>query len=246
MKATAVFAALGAIDARDIARDSLLRWTVVLALSFGLLFRFAVPAIAGALAARIGFDLSAYYLLLMSFLPVIVAALIGTVVGFMLLDQRDEQTLAALLVTPLSIGDYLRYRLGMLLAVSVVVSSMTLAVAGLTETTIPQLVLSSVVAAPLAPVYALLLGSFAANKVQGLALAKVIGVVTVPCVVAYFVTGPSQLGFGVIPHYWSLKVFWLIDGGDTAEALLYASIGIGWQAILVAALARRFASVVRR
>jgi fluoroquinolone transport system permease protein len=246
MRAPVVFAALGAIDARDVARDSLLRWVGVLAPSMGLLFRFAVPAVTSALQARFDFNLSLYYPLLMSFLPLIAASLIGTVVGFMLLDQRDEQTLAALLVTPVSLGDYLRYRLSVLLMVSVVLSSITLPLAGLTQTTIPQLVLTSLVAAPLAPVYALLLGSFAGNKVQGLALAKAAGVVTVPCVVAYFVTGPWQIAFGIIPHYWALKVFWLFDAGAVTLAFLYAAIGLAWQAMLVALLARRFARIVRR
>ena len=47
----------------------------------------------------------------MGFLPLMVAGMVGTVVGFLLLDQRDDQTMTALLVTPLSLGDYLRYRM---------------------------------------------------------------------------------------------------------------------------------------
>lgn len=38
-----------------------------------------------------------------SFLPLVAAGMIGTVVGFLLLGERDEQMMPALLVTPLSL-----------------------------------------------------------------------------------------------------------------------------------------------
>ena len=167
-----------------------------------------------AVDRQFGFDLVPYYPLLMSFLPLIAAGMIGTVVGFLLLDQRDDQTLTALLVTPLSLPDYLSYRLSGLMLLSVVFGALMVPLAGLSETTALQVVVTAVTAAPLAPIYALFLGTFAANKVQGFALAKAVGVVMVPCILSYFVTGPWQSAFGFVPHYWPLKVFWLFDDGS--------------------------------
>src|SRR5690606_8691297 len=101
MRALAAYQSLGTIDLLSVARDPLLRWTIVLTLALGLLIRFAVPPVAAGLEARFGFDLAAFYPLIMSFLPLAVAGMTGTVVGFLLLDQRDDDTLSALLVTPL-------------------------------------------------------------------------------------------------------------------------------------------------
>jgi fluoroquinolone transport system permease protein len=64
--------------------------------------------------------------------------------------------------------------------------------------------------------------------------------------VSYFVTGPWQEAFGVVPHYWPLKVFWLFDEGATASALVHALIGLVWQAVLLMVLVRHFSHVVRR
>lgn len=238
--------ALGTIDARSIARDSLLRWMVVLAPAIGLFFRFGAPRIDGTLERELGFDLTPYFPLLMSFLPLIAAGMAGTVAGFLLLDQRDDQTLTAILVTPLRLGGYLRYRLTAVILLSAALGSIMVPLAGLSETSLLQVVLSASVAAPLAPIYALFLGTFAANKVQGFALAKAIGVVLVPCVAAYFVTGPWQSAFGVVPHYWALKVFWLFDEAAIASALVHALIGLVWQAVLLMVLVRHFSRVVRR
>jgi fluoroquinolone transport system permease protein len=246
LKTVALYRSLGAIDVRNVARDSLLRWIVVLTPAFGLLVRFAVPPIAVAVEGRFGLDLAPYYPLVMSSLPLVVASLIGTVVGFLLLDQRDDETLTALLVTPLSLGDYLRYRMLASLVLSSALSCVTVPLAGLAATTSVQLVVTSVVAAPLAPIYALFLATSAANKVQGFALVKVAGIVFVPCIVAYFVPTPWQNAFGLVPHYWAMRVYWLFDAGATQAAFVHASIGLAWQASLLVLLARRFAHVVRR
>jgi fluoroquinolone transport system permease protein len=238
--------ALGTIDAQSIARDSLLRWMVVLAPAIGLVFRFGAPRIDGMLEQELGFDLTPYFPLLMSFLPLVAAGLAGTVSGFLLLDQRDDRTLTAILVTPLRLGGYLRYRLTAVILLSAALGSIMVPLAGLSETSLPQVVLSASVAAPLAPIYALFLGTFAANKVQGFALAKAIGVVFVPCVAAYFVTGPWQSAFGLLPHYWPLKVFWLFDEEATAAAMGHALLGLGWQGTVLAMLVRRFSRVLKR
>jgi fluoroquinolone transport system permease protein len=246
MRTTAAFRSLGAIDARNVARDSMLRWIAVFTPAFGLLFRFAIPPIADTLNRQFAFDLVVYYPLLMSFLTLVAAGMTGTVVGFLLLDQRDDQTMTALLVTPLSLRDYLRYRLGGLMLVSAVFGAAMVPLAGLTGTTALQVVVSAITAAPLAPIYALFLGTFATNKVQGFALAKAVGVVMVPCIVSYFVTGPWQTAFGLVPHYWALKVFWLFGEGATGAALVHALIGLAWQAALLMMLVQRFSHVVRR
>jgi fluoroquinolone transport system permease protein len=246
MRALAVHRALGAIDTRNVARDPMLRWVILLTPAFGLFLRLGLPPMTSALDARFSFDLATYYPLVMSFLPLVVAGMIGTVIGFLLLDQRDDQTITALLVTPLTLGDYLRYRMTVLVLLSVVFSCLTIPLAGLTKTTIWQVVVSSIVAAPLAPVYALFLGSFAGNKVQGFALAKIMGIVFVPCIVAYSVTSPWQTVFGVVPHYWPLKVYWLFEERATGSALVHAAIGLVWEGAVLALLLHRFSRIVRR
>jgi len=154
--------------------------------------------------------------------------------------------MTALLVTPLSLADYLRYRLGGLMILSAVFGAVIVPLAGLSETTPLQVGVTAVTAAPLAPIYALFLGTFAANKVQGFALAKAVGVVQIPCIVSYFVTGPWQSVFGLVPHYWALKVFWLFDERAMGAALVHALVGVAWQAVLLLLLVQRLSHVVRR
>jgi fluoroquinolone transport system permease protein len=236
---------LGPVDLRSIARDSMLRWFIVMLPVMALVFRFGVPAVRSWLLERLEFDLLPYYPLLMSCMGVIAPGFVGAIVGFLLLDQRDDQTLPALLVTPMSLGNYVAYRLSVPTAVSIALSILMYPLAGFMRVSPAPIVLGAVCAAPLAPLYALFMGTFARNKVQGLALCKALGILVPPAVAAYFVPMPWQVALGVVPHYWPLKVFWLFDEGAIATAWGFAAAGLAYQAALVAVLARLYARAVR-
>ena len=104
--ATAVIRALGPIDVKSVARDSMLRWMIGTPIVLALVFRWGVPAFDGWFGERYDFDLTPYYPLLCSFLVLMIPTLMGSVVGFLLLDQRDDRTLTALQVTPLTAQGY--------------------------------------------------------------------------------------------------------------------------------------------
>ena len=82
----------------------------------------------------------------------------------------------------------------------------SIAIADLVEMGFLPALVAAVQAALTAPLYALFVGTFAANKVQGFALLKGVGVLTWPPVLAWFVTSDWQLAFGLDPLYWPLKL----------------------------------------
>lgn len=237
---------LGPVDTRGVFRDPMLRWVIVLSPVMALAFRFVVPLIAEMVRERLDFDLLPYYSLIASVVVLITPGLVGTVIGFLLLDQRDDRTLTALLVTPLSLGDYLAYRLSVPIVVSVLLGMIMIPLAGLVETTLAQIVVASISAAPVAALYTLFIGAIAANKVQGFAIAKGIGILFPPVIVAYFVAMPWQPLFGLIPLYWPVKTYWLFADGEPGLACLYAVIGLVYQLLLLGMLVRFFGRTIRR
>jgi fluoroquinolone transport system permease protein len=246
VRALAVVRALGPVDARSVARDSMLRWLLVLVPVFALALRFAVPGLTTWLETELRFDLVPYYALITSFVGMMAAGMVGTVIGFLLLDQRDDQTLPALLVTPMSLGDYLLYRLSVPTLLAVPLAILTYAIAALVPISTGQLAAAALTAAPLAVLYAVFIGSVATNKVQGLALVKGVGILWVPAVLAWFVPWPWQELAGVVPHYWPLKVFWEFDAGRPLSGWVHAALGVAVQGAWIAFFARRLARVTRR
>ena len=187
MKSTAVFKALGPVDLRNVGRDEMLRWMVLLPVLLALLVRFGWPFAVVHLQTKFQFDLSPYAVMAMSYLTIGTPAIFGMVIGFLLLDERDEGSLIALQVTPLSLNNYLIYRLGLPVIFTIVLTLITLPMAGIASFSVWELLLLGVVAAPLAPLLAIFLGAFASNKVQGFALTKASGILFVAPLAAYFI-----------------------------------------------------------
>ena len=243
--AAAVIRALGPIDVKSVARDSMLRWLIGMPIVFALAFRWGVPALNEWLGERYAFDLTPHYPLLTSFLVLMVPTLMGSVVGFLLLDHKDDRTLTALQVTPLTVEGYLAYRIAVPMVVSVPVMMASIAIADLVTMGVVPALAASVQAAPAAPLYALFVAAFAANKVQGFALLKGVGVLVWPPVIAWFVSSPWQVAFGIDPLYWPLKLFWMLEAGEP-RAWLYFLAGLTYQSLLIAILLRRFKTVIAR
>lgn len=245
MRARQLLRTLGPIDAKTVGRDTMLRWLAAYPLALALLFRWAVPALGPTLTENAGVDLVPYYPLLTSFLVLVVPTITGIVIGFLLLDQRDDDTLTALQVTPLPLSGYLAYRVTAPMALSIVMVVIAVVLAGLVDVGLVGLLAAAVCAAPLAPLSALFLAAFAQNKVQGFALAKGGGVLVWAPILSYFIDSRWQLLFGVLPHYWPAKIFWMIAGGEP-NAWICLAVGVPYQVLLLALLLRRFNSVIRR
>ncbi len=245
MKVVAALRALGPIDVHSVRRDALLRWMALLPIGFGLLMRWFVPFVAAQVKAQFAFDITPYYPVVSGLMLLMVPMIFGMVVGFLLLDQKDDATLVALQVTPLTLRGYLAYRIALPVLLSVLLTLAVYPIAGLVAVHPLHLLLGAVAAAPLAPLFALFLAAIASNKVQGLALQKTMGVIILPPLVAYFIRSPWQLALGIAPTYWPVRTLWALQAGG-AQAWLYLAVGLAYQAALLALLMRRFERTMSR
>lgn len=246
MRAVQVLRALGPVDARSIRRDSLLAWMTAVPLLLGVLVRWLLPRMDALLAARFGFDLVPYHHLVASyFFILLVPMTVGLVVGFLLLDERDDDTLSALLVTPLTPTAYLLYRLGLPVLVGTAMTAAAIAIAGLVTVGWLPLVLVLLLSAVETPVMSLFLAAFAENKVQGFALVKGLGAVLLAPVVAWFVPMPWQLLAGIVPSYWPLRAYWSA-ASPGPDFWLFLAAGFATHGLLLAWLLRRFQRVLHR
>lgn len=245
MRLVAIVRALGPIDAQSVRRDALLRWMVLLPLGLAVLVRLAITPLEARIQTLFQFDLAPYHTLIASTFLVLVPQLFGMVIGFLLLDQRDDHTLMALQVTPMSLGGYLAYRVIVPLVLSAVVLLVVIPLVGLVEVALVPLLISVLATSALTPLFALFLAAFAANKVQGLALVKGLGIILLPGLIAYFVPFPWQLALGLSPVYWPLKLFWELQAG-APTAWFYGLAGLAYHGLLLLALLRRFQQVMSR
>jgi len=224
-------------DLRNIVRDPLLIMGVVLPLAVALLFRFLVPAVAGWVQAYV--DLAQYYPFIASFLVIMAPFMLGWVVGFLLLDERDEQILTAIAVTPLGKSGFLVYRLTIPVLASFVAAYAVVLLSGLMPLHVLSFAPIALFAALEAPLFALAIVAIAGNKVEGMAVAKGLGMVMWAPLAILFVDGPWQWAFGVVPPYWVSKATLasLDLGGSYGGAV---GAGLAVHVALLAVMAIRF------
>lgn len=241
MNAFKALQSLGPIDVLNVRRDPMLRWIPLLPLVLALLIRNFFPALIERVEGALHLSPTGYWGDLMSYLLLtLVPCLIGMVVGFLLLDQRDDRTLRALQVTPLPLNHYLAYRLLAPLLASLLLIPPAYVLSGLGRLTLPALILCSISAAPAAPLFALFLAGFARNKIQGLALQKVSVIFFVLPLPALLFGGRWTLLPGLLsPLYWPARALWAFRNRQ-ADAGWFLLAGLAVDALLLAWLLRRF------
>jgi fluoroquinolone transport system permease protein len=246
MNLSSVLRSLGPIDIRNIRRDSLVSWMVYVPLGMALLARWGVPPLTTWLMEEYDFDLTAYYPVLLAYFFVgMCPMMFGAVIGFLLLDEKDDHTLTALQVTPLSLNSYILYRVTVPILLTIGLMFVLFPLANLTPFDLRVILLSAIAAAPMAPMLALFLASIAQNKIQGFALMKLSGIFFIAPILAYFTTSGWELAFGIVPTYWPMKVYWLLYEGAT-NVWLYVVVAVVYQSLVAAFFARKFYKVLHQ
>jgi fluoroquinolone transport system permease protein len=235
---TSSFTVLADADRRLVWRDPLLKWVLLLPLGLALLLRILIPQARESLFLATGVDIAPYYPVIMGGYLMSAPGIVGMVIGFLLLDERDAHTLTALRVTPVSIRRYLAYRICGPLIVATATTLLGYALIEVTPLPFGQLLAISVVAALSAPLIALVLATAAPNKVAGLAVVKVLNGVMLLPIAAYLLPTPAQYLAGVIPTYWPMRAFW--SAAQLQPYALYLGVGGAAGALAIAVAARLF------
>lgn len=223
---------LVAADARVLWRDPLLIWMTAVPIAMALLIRVVVR-VAEEMLAGSAFDLEPYHPVIMGGYLMSAPGMIGFVIGFLLLDERDAGTLKALRVTPLRMRDYLAYRVLGPLVVGTVATVVGYPLAGLSPVG-TALVAIAVVASLAAPLLALVLATAAPNKVAGFAAVKVLNGVNLLPIAAFFIPEPGQYVAGVLPTYWPMRALWSAAGHQPYAGFLVIGAVAGIAAVMVA------------
>lgn len=239
MKTLVQLGALLRKDGKLVWRDRLVNRMILLPLGYALAFHFILPWADEALAAY--FDLSEYYVLIIGYVFVASTPLLaGMALGFLYLDDRDAHTFDALCATPFNQHLYFAQRDGAAMVLSFLLTLACLAIVQWGTNSSPWLVICAALASLNAPVFGLFLACMGQNKIQGIALMKITGTLTLLAGAGYFVPLPWQWIAGVIPVFWCMKLYWLIVEANAAPLAVQA-IALFYPLAVYAGLRRLFA-----
>lgn len=226
-----------AADAKSIWRDPIL--------GVALLMSLAIAPGLAALSTQIDaviadqFGLTDASRLLVPMVLVLPAMLVAWMVGFLLLEDRDDGALLAIAVTPVGRPAFFAWRsaLAALLAALFCVYGCVLVAPGLP---VPLVAILAVLIGAEAVAAAVILPALARNKVEGLALTKLTNLAAIVPFLALLPAPWRYLG-GIIPSYWIGELLLVPPGQALPLAVSLGLAALTHIAALVAVfrLARR-------
>ena len=174
-----------------------------------VLFRFGIPFAEIQLRAVLRADavLSPYYLLFDLFLAVFTPYFLTFVSAMVMLSEVDENLTIYLAVTPIRKKGYIVSRLMYPALLSVLISAVLLSLCSLMEWTALHVLLASLLSALMCIPVAMLIVTFSHNRVEGLALAKLAGLLLFGLPIPFFLTNGLDYLFSWLPSFWVAKLF---------------------------------------
>ncbi|MFK3960152.1 hypothetical protein [Guptibacillus hwajinpoensis] len=210
-----------------------------------LFFRFATPMLDVAFFEGTTFTSSDQKLVIGLLLLLTTPVMIGMMSGFILLDEKDEGIAMSIAVTPFQLKGYLLYRLTLPMIISLLLAFPVLMIGGFTEIITLRILPFLLLILVETPIIALFMASVAENKVEGLAVAKVVSIILVIPIAIYFVDHPAMMIAGVLPPYWPLKGYLLTMNGWHLVDYLFVLTGILYHLLMLLYLLKRYERAIR-
>lgn len=207
---------------------------------FMIFYPFLMLFITGFLAPKIvsqsNDPLSSMYILIIMFMfSLVIGCFVGGILlGFSLLDNKDEKTFNSISVTPASIKGYVLFKsvyctvfsflsnLIMLFGLKIFArEAYTVEILNMNiidNISVPQVFIFSLVNSLITPAIALAIAAIAKNKVEGFVFVKAGGMLLMLPILLMLdaFKGLGQYFLGILPNFWSVKAIFNIAINDTS------------------------------
>ncbi len=193
---------------RQILNDKML-WAVCFApILAGFVFRFGMPQ-AETLLCRY-FEkqsiLAGYFLLFDLFLSLLTSYMFCYASTMVMLTEADENMTAYMAVTPVGRKGYIVSRLIFPAVISCIIAIPIMLFFTLTVWPLWLMIITCLLMSALSIAVSLLIFSLSHNKVEGMAMAKMSGLLMIGLVIPFFLKSDVQYIFSVLPSFWVAKL----------------------------------------
>ncbi len=220
-------------------RDSLTLFMVVYPVIFALIGRYLLPWADENTA----FSLTLFGDFAMAALALLTPMIFGALMGFSILDDRDDGILNAVRVSPLSLSGFLAFRVVLVTLLAFLSGFIVMYVADFGPLTPAQILVIAAVNSLSAPITGFLINAFASNKIEGFAVMKGTGTLMIFPVIGLIFTDAKEFIFSFVPGFWPAKAISVLFRGEGMLNLsyeMYLLIGLVYVILLNFAVYRIF------
>lgn len=188
----------------EISHDFMLVACIMGPILMGTAFRFGIPQLEMILCNyfKVSVILSPYYILLDLLLCIMTPILFCFAGVLVILEEIDCGMAKYYGVTPIGKNGYLASRITFPSMLALFYNMILLNIFSLSKISFLFGVLLSISGTLLAIITALFVVAFAHNKIEGMALVKLCGLLIVGVPASYFIFEPIRYLFGILPSFW--------------------------------------------
>jgi len=193
---------------QQITKDLMLFVVCLAPVLVGFAIHFGIPLLEKILTNQFNKQeiLLPYYLLFDLFLAIMTPMLFCYVSAMIILGEIDDKISNYIAVTPLGKSGYLISRLGFPCLISIFVTIILLFVFSLTHLSFLMILIISILTAIFGIIISMLIISLSTNKVEGMAVAKLSGLLMIGLPVPFFILSKIQYCLFFLPSFWIVKL----------------------------------------
>lgn len=209
-------------ELRNMRRDKMYIFFSIFPVMLGGMGYFLIPYIEEQAPGTPWANVLAMFFIIMT------GYIFGAIIAFSLLDDKDDNVLMSLKITPISVRYYVVVKLIASFIFGSIATMLIIYGTGFLEgSNFGVIVLISIIGAIQGPGIALIVNSFAQNKVEGFVIMKLSGLLLILPVMAFFITGWIQNLLGIAPGYWAARIIELqLVPSEEGSAILTFLIGV--------------------
>jgi fluoroquinolone transport system permease protein len=212
-------------DFKNIIRDKSILMILFLPIVFWILLRFVPPY--GEKYFPVMQEYRAYFLSLFCLLSPV---LLGFVLSFLILEEKDQNLVPLFQVLPLSIHKFMVIRVSFILLFSFVSGLLLITTTGLIYISFWKAVALAFACSFIGPANAFIITAIARNKIEGVTFFKLLSLLLLAPIAGLFIPSDISMLFGIIPYYWIYLGF---IPGNPALVSVYIFIAVGYQVVFV-------------
>ena len=167
-------------------------------------------------------------------LTVITGFIFGAVGGFSLLDDRDDQVLTSIQISPVPVQWYIWFKVGFTYVLAVLGGFFMIWIVRVIDLSVPQILLVALLNALQVPFVMFIINAFSTNKIEGYVTMKGVGFLVIFPAIGFFYLDAIEWVFALAPAHWAAKALQysilkpLIQANMVAMNLdFYGYLGLG-------------------
>lgn len=222
------------IGLRQISKDGILIVLIPAPFFIGIFLKLAVPFANQILTDKYAFSIMPWYGLADGMLICLTPVFVAITSAFLLLEERDQGVSAFYQVTPAEGVSYLAARIALPMIGAFLATLIASIAFTLSSLSFNVILLSALISSFTGIALAMMVVSIAGNRVEGLALSKLMGISFIGLIFAWFVPAPYHFIAALLPSFWIGRL--LTDGAN----LLAFIPGLTSCFVWIALFTRRF------